>query len=344
MAFIHFSRFGKVRALISLLILSSLPLLTSFSRDDPSPGLRGPAFTDPSRVVEMPDEWVRRPIRHSPSLGDFDLVVTLDQHLFTPLRPLIDRYARMNKLRIFINEGTCGISAGMLVRKEVDVGGFCCAPGLNDRLPGLRFHTFGIDAIALIVHPENPIDNVTLTQARRIFMGEIHRWSELKTSTGERGPDIPIQPVGRLHCKLRPGHWRLLLDNEDLFSADLLEVGAIPDMISQVASNPGAIGYEVIWNTIRYREMGRVKVLRIDGYSPLDHDALVSGRYPLYRVYNLTTWQGRGVEDPRAERLVQYLLGQAEKVSKGHNIVPASRLKEAGWRFRGDELVGEPDK
>jgi len=340
MAFIHFSRFGKVRALVSLLILSSLPLLTSFNRNDP---LRGPAFTDPSKTVEMPEDWIRRPIRHAPSLEGYDLVVTLDQHLFTPLRPIIDRYARLKNLRIFVNEGTCGISAGMLARKEVDVGGFCCAPGETDRLPGLRFHTIGIDAIALIVHPENPIEDVTLTQARRIFMGEIHRWSELRTSSGERGPDIPVQPVGRLHCKLRPGHWRLLLDNEDLFSPSLLEVGAIPDMISQVASNPGAIGYEVVWNTIRYRDSGKVKVLRINGVSPLDQDALIKGGYPLYRVYNLTTWHGRGLTNPEAEGLVQYLLESAEDIPREHNIVPASRLREAGWRFKGDELVGGPE-
>jgi hypothetical protein len=344
MALNHFSRFIKSRLFLFFLIILVLSLPWPFKEDAPSLNLNGPAFTtDPSKIIEMPDEWVNQPVRHDPSIGKFDLVVTLDQHLFTPLRPFINKYARMNRLRIFVNEGTCGISAGMLARKEVDIGGFCCAPGETDRLPGLRFHTIGIDAIALLVHPENPIDNLTLEQARRIFMGEIRRWSEFESTTGEKGPDIPVQPIGRLHCKLRPGHWRLLLDNEDLFSPSLLEVGAIPDMISQVASNPSAIGYEVVWNTARYREQGKVKILRINGISPLDQDALIRGRYPLYRVYNLTTWHGEGLTNPKAEKLIQYLLKAIKGLPEEHNIIPASRLKEAGWRFKGDELVGEPD-
>jgi len=338
MASDHFSRFTGIKVSLPLLIIPVIALLGLIKESNPL-NLRGPAFTDPSKTIEMPDEWIRQPIRHAPLLKGYDLVITLDQHLFTPLRPLIDRYARRNRLRIFVNEGTCGISAGMLVRKEVDVGGFCCAPGETDRLPGLRFHTIGIDAIALLVHPENPIDSLTLEQARRIFMGEIHRWSEIEAY---KGSDTFIQPIGRLHCKLRPGHWRLLLDNEDLFSPSLLEVGAIPDMISQVASTPGAIGYEVIWNTIRYKKNGKVKILRINGISPLDQDALINGRYPLYRVYNLTTWYGEGLTNPEAERLIQYLLKAVENLSREHNIIPASRLRKAGWKFKGDELVGEP--
>ncbi len=311
---------------------------------DPVHGIAGPAFTDSSEIMEMPEEWIKQPVKYEQSAGDADLAITLDQHLYPAFLPLIQEYAKVKGMKIFVNEGTCGISAGMISRKTVDIGGFCCSPGMTDRLPGLRFHTIGISSLALFVHPDNPVENITMEQARQIFAGEIYRWSELESRDGTKGPNLPIQPVGRLHCKLRPGHWRLLLDNQDLFSAALQEVGAIPDMITKVASNKRAIGYEVLWNRIRYKDRGRVKPLKIDGYSPENKDALSSGKFPMYRVYSLTTWEGKGIERAEAKKMVEYIIKQSEALGKEHGIVPVSRLREAGWKFKGNELVGEPEK
>ena len=320
-----------------------LCITPAYSEHKTLKGLAGPPFTDPSQLQEMPEDWGKKPVKYDPSAGNADIAIVLDQHLYHALLPAIQKYAKKHNLKIVVNEGTCGISSGMLVNKTVDIAGFCCPPDKTDRLPGLRFHTLGIDAKALLVHPDNPIDNVSIGQARQIFRGEIHRWSELTNSDGSKGANVLIQPVTRLHCKLRPGHWRLLLDNEDLFDTGIQDVGAIPDMISQVALNPRAIGYEVLWNTIRYKDKGKVKAIKINGYSPYEAEHLISLKYPLYRVYNLTTWEGKGLENTRAKKLVEYLLQYAENLDKEHNIIPTSRLRKAGWKFRGNELIGEPD-
>jgi ABC-type phosphate transport system substrate-binding protein len=305
-------------------------------------GLQGPPFSVLSEIMEMPDTWKKQPVKYDPTAGNVDLTVSLDQQMYPAYKSIIQEYARKHNLKIAVNNGTCGISSGVLSRKAVDVGGFCCPPGMTDRLPGLRFHTIGIAALALIVHPENNIDNVTTEQARQIFMGEIYRWSELKTADGKKGVNLPIQPVGRLHCKLRPGHWRLLLDNEDLFSPGIIEVGAIPDMITKVSVDLRAIGYETMLMTQRYQNQGIVKALKINNYDPRNSSHLLSMKYPLYRVYNLTTWEGEAVENPVAKKLVKYLSQQAEHIGSRFSIIPSSRLREAGWKFQEDELVGEP--
>jgi hypothetical protein len=310
---------------------------------DPLKGLSGSPFTDPSEIMEMPDSWKKQPIMYDPSVGNVDLVVSLDRQMHYAYRPLIHKFAEENNLKIVVNDGTCGISSGMLSRKAIDIGGFCCAPGVTDRLPGLRFHTFGISALALIVHPENPVDNITFEQAQGIFMGEIHRWSDLKTGKGTKGRNLPIQPVGRLHCKNRPGHWQLLLHDEDLFSQNLQEVGAISDMISQVAGNERAIGHEILWMRRHFQDKGKVKALKINGYNPGNSAHLVSGKYQLYRVFNLTTWQRGKDANPIAQKLVHYLMQQFNHLDEKFGLVPASQLRQAGWKFKGDELIGEPE-
>jgi len=318
--------------------LSIFPVLPAAAGDS----LQGEAFTDPSFIQNMPADWQKQPILHDRGAGQADLMVTLDQHLYQFLPGAIHEYAGEHDLKIVVSEGTCGITAGKLVRKTVDIGGYCCPPGRTDRLPGLRFHTMGILPLQIVVHPDNPIDNISLQQAQEIFQGRIYRWSEIKDSHGRPGPDLAIQTIGRLHCKIRPGHWRLLLDNEDLFGPRLQEVGTIPDMISLVAGAPNAIGYEVGMMIERYRnEEGRVKSLSIDGQAPTAEN-LLAGRYPLYRTLNLTTWEGKEVENPEAVKLVEYLLKLGDQLGKRFGLVSAAALREAGWQFRGNELIGGP--
>ncbi len=327
---------------LAALLFSIIFLMPSHAEHDPSTSLSGPKFSDHSKVYQMPPEWTKQPIKHESSAKDADIAVTLDGQLYHAWEPIINKYADKNGLKVDVTYGTCGLSAGKLLRKSADIGGFCCPPSYTDRLPGLQFHTGGIASIALIVHPDNPIDNITLEEARKIFMGDIYRWSELKTSEGVKGLDEIIQPTARLHCKIRPGHWRLLLDDEDLFSPMLIEVGAIPDMILQVAKNPRAIGYEILWMARYYADKGKVKILKINGYDPDNPLDVISKKYPLYRVYNFTTWEGEGVANRHAKGILDHLLNEVEDLDPKYSFIPSSRLKEAGWKFNRNELIGEP--
>ncbi len=318
-------------------------LLLSAGANDLKKGLRGEVFSDPAQKMTMEKEWIRKPIKHEKEARDADLVIVMDQDIYFTLLPLIQKFGRENNLKIVIKEGTCGIAEGMLAAKTVDMGGFCCPPGKQDRLPGLQFHTMGIVAITFFVHPENPVDNVSTAQLREIYSGKIYLWSEIKTQSSRPGPDLAIKAIGRLHCPKRPGHWRQLLDNEKKFSTRLYEVGSIPDMIAQVSASKDAIGWEVLTMLEKYKNLSRVKPLKIDGYSPNDSTALASLRYPFYRTYTLTTWEGKGVENKNAQRLVKYMKEEFEKLDANRfGFVSASRLRKAGWKFSEDELVGEP--
>lgn len=299
----------------------------------------GPAFSDPSFRVVMPDEWVVRPIHR----GDVDLQVSMDQQMFRILGPAIHRWARNNKLKIGLRDGTCGHAASALSNKRADIGGFCCPPRNTDRLPGLRFYTLGITAVALLAHPDNPVSALTAQQARELFSGEIRRWSKVISGSAGKRFNKPVLPVARLHCKPRPGHWRLILSHEDQFSSELQEVGAIPDMISVVASNPRAIGHAAYWFAVdHYSPKGKVKALKVDGVSPADVSALARGDYPFYKTFSVTLWEGSPAQNAAAKKLVDYLLREVEKVDASFGVVSPSRLKRAGWRFKGGELVGGP--
>jgi len=330
---LHISGMTHRFILSAMLLFGSAPIFAANNHQHSHDS----GFSDPAVATKVPDGWVEKPVQYINKYSDADLVVSLGQQSYPLFYDLIPEYARENNLKIIVEQGTCGITSGRLLKKKVDVGAFCCPPGKNDRLPGLKFYSLGISPIALIVNTENPLSNVSSKQAKEIFEGEISRWSEVGSSSNQL-----IKPIGRLHCKTRPGHWRSMLKSGDDFSPRLFEVGVIPDMISQVSRSASSIGWETPLMVELHLKKGKVKVLKIDGHSPFEIDYVLTGKYPLYRSYTLTAWDTENKTNQEAVKLIRYLQRHIEKVHKEISFIPVSRLRKAGWKFIGDEIVAEP--
>lgn len=322
-----------------ILLLSLATNAPAVLADHTHPHLGAPSFSDPEILNPVSKKWLSKTIKYETADSKADLVVALGQQTYPIFKDLIKEYAKKNKLTIVVKPGTCGITAARLRKKSVDIGAYCCPPAKSDRLPGLEFHSTGISPIALIVHPENPLTNVSSKQARDIFKGQMTRWTDV-TDNKEKTFQQLIKPIARLHCKIRPGHWRGLLKDEDQFSPRLFEVGVIPDMISQVSQNKGSIGWEVPLMVSYHQKRGKVKMLKIDDHPATDLDYVLSGKYPLYRSYSLTTWQKQ--TNPHAMKLVRFMQNYIEKKHTEINYLSPSQLKKAGWKFKADELIGEP--
>lgn len=306
------------------------------------PTLRGPAFSDPTKLVEMPQEWLDKKIEYDPAAKKekADVVITLDQEIFLMFGKQVAKYGKEKGINIVNQEGTCGISDGFMMKKQADLAGYCCGPAAPQRVPTLKFHTLGIAAKVFIVHPDNPVDNLTFDQLQEIYHGDYTNWSEIKGL--ENAPNIPLHVVGRLHCKARPGHWRLLIDHENQFSPRMKEVSNIPDVITEVMNSPGSIGYDTLTNISHYVKGKGPKLLKVNGADPHDKAAIASLRYPLYRTFELSTWEGEGLRNKHVDELQNFMLKAVEKLGPEYSFVPVSMLREAGWQFYGDEVVGEP--
>ncbi len=100
------------------------------------------------------------------------------------------------------------------------------------------------DAIAVIVHPDNPVTQLTLQQISDIYSGKIRNWTEVG------GEDRPIVRLSRetnsgthvyfLEEVLRLGE----KENKTLFSRDTLLLPSSEGIIAEVRQNPNAIGYD----------------------------------------------------------------------------------------------------
>ncbi len=105
-------------------------------------------------------------------------------------------------------------------------------------------HVIARDAIAVIVNPQNPVDKLTLDQISRIYRGEITNWQEVG------GEDRPIVRLSRetnsgTHVYFLEAVVRLGNSNDKtIFSPLTLLLPSSEGIISEVSSNPNAIGYD----------------------------------------------------------------------------------------------------
>ena len=100
------------------------------------------------------------------------------------------------------------------------------------------------DAIAIIVNPENPVDQLTLEQISAIYRGEITNWQEVG------GEDRPIVRLSRetnsgTHVYFLEEVIRLgSSEDKNIFSPMTLLLPSSEGIISEVSDNPNAIGYD----------------------------------------------------------------------------------------------------
>ncbi len=105
-------------------------------------------------------------------------------------------------------------------------------------------HIIARDAIAVIVNPNNPVQQLTLQQIADIYSGKFDNWQQVG------GEDRPIVRLSRetnsgthvyfLETVLRLGQ----KDNKTLFSTDTLLLASSEGIINEVRQNPNAIGYD----------------------------------------------------------------------------------------------------
>jgi phosphate transport system substrate-binding protein len=105
-------------------------------------------------------------------------------------------------------------------------------------------HVVAGDAIAIVVHPSNPVDGLTIPQLSAIFSGQITNWREVG---GENRPIVLLSRESNsgthvffLEEVVRQGSD----EDKTLFSPDTLLMPSSEGISVEVRQNPNAIGYD----------------------------------------------------------------------------------------------------
>ena len=179
-----------------------------------------------------------------------------------------------------VQEGTCDIGLSSRALKD------------EEKAAGLKETVLAYDGVAIIVHPDNPVSDLTIEQIAQLYTGEITNWKDVG------GNDAQVVLIGREAASgTRDGFESITGTKEKCqYRQELTSTG---DVITAVSQNPDAIGYASLASI-----KDSVKALNVDGVTPSE-DTVKDGSYKVQRPFVLVTAEGKALT-PVAQAFFDY--------------------------------------
>jgi phosphate transport system substrate-binding protein len=241
-----------------------------------------------------------------------------------------ERYQQEHpEVRISVTGGGSGTGLASLINGTVDIANASRAIKKEEIADAEKRgvepveYVIARDAIAVIVNPNNPVQELTLEQVSRIFRGVYTNWKELG------GEDRPIVRVSRetnsgthvyfLESVIRLGQ----KDNKDIFSADTLLLPSSEGIISEVSDNPNAIGYDGLGYVTPHVKVLAIAKERGGEYILPSAETVNSGTYPIAR--DLYMYTNKGTNQAIQDYLAWVLSPEAQKIVTELGFVPVKK-------------------
>ena len=206
-----------------------------------------------------------------------------------------------------------GSSAGItaVLEGRCDIG--LSSRNLKDaeKEQGMVATTLAYDGIAVIVNPENTVEDLTVEQIAAIYKGEVTNWSEVG------GIDAEIVLIGREAGSGTRSGFEEIVDVEDAcqYRQELTSTG---DVITAVSQNPGAVGYASLASV-----KDTVKAIKVGGVAPSD-ETVKNETYAIQRPFVLVTKEGTALTET-AQAFFDFITSEAAReVITAAGVVPAN--------------------
>jgi phosphate transport system substrate-binding protein len=174
--------------------------------------------------------------------------------------------------------------------------------------PGLTNYTIGKEGIVVAVNVDNPVNNLTKSQLKDIFSGNITNWKEVG------GPDAKINLVIREDGSgTRKAFEDLVMDKSEVKSDAVVQTSTESIKLA-VKQDPNSIGY------ISLAHMTPdVKALKIDGITP-SLATITDNSYVLQRPFLFVT---NGKPEGEVKKFIEWCLSpEGQEIVKEEKIVP----------------------
>ena len=196
---------------------------------------------------------------------------------------LSESYMAANK-DVTVNYNPTGSGAGITAVQEgtCDIGLSSRALKDEEKAAGLQETVLAYDGIAIIVHPDNPVSDLTLEQIAQLYTGEITNWKDVG------GNDAQVVLIGREAASGTRDGFESITGTKDKcqYRQELTSAG---DVITTVSQNPDAIGYASLASI-----KDSVKALNVDGVTPSEA-SVKDGSYKVQRPFVLVTVEGKAL-------------------------------------------------
>lgn len=227
--------------------------------------------------------------------GARDQVIVTGSTTLLPIAEVSGEMYQEDNPGVSILVSGLGSSAGIesVAKGSSDIGTSSRELKEGEQELGLTDTPVAYDAIAVIVHPDNPVTDLTTEEVRGIFAGEITNWKEVG------GPDMQIGLVNRDEASgTREAFSKLVMDEVpfDMGAVILPGTGQVRAVVADVEYAVGYISAGFVNDEVR--------AIAIDGVEPSE-EAVVRGTYKIQRVLHFFT---KGQPSERAQEYIDYVL------------------------------------
>jgi phosphate transport system substrate-binding protein len=132
-------------------------------------------------------------------------------------------------------------------------------------------HVVALDGLPILVHPSNPVQDLTVEQVRKIYLGEITNWKDVG------GPDKTIVTISRDTNSGTYETFEGLVMSKQKIHEGCEYVGSNGAIRQRVQSTPAAIGYAGLGFVDK-----TVKAVKVNGIYP-SAETVQTGEYPIAR-------------------------------------------------------------
>lgn len=145
---------------------------------------------------------------------------------------------------IRVSGGGSGVGIQAVGTKTADIGMSSrdVTTAEMEKYPAFVVTPVALDGIAVVVHPANGINSITLDQVRQIYLGEATSWSEI-TGTTVTGTANQIVVIGRDSASGTRSYFDESILGKKTPTRQMLEKNSNGAVLQTIAQTPGAIGY-----------------------------------------------------------------------------------------------------
>lgn len=169
---------------------------------------------------------------------------------------------------ISVQGGGSGVGIAAIINKEVDIANASRAMKQEEidkaKANGVDpvGFIFARDAIAVIVHPDNPLTEISMDDLGKIYRGEITNWNEIG------GPDAPVSLYGRQSNSGTFVFFRETVLKGD-YSPQMKAMNGNSQIVDGVKTDGAGIGYVALGYVKKGNEfMSGIKILKVNGKMP----------------------------------------------------------------------------
>lgn len=202
---------------------------------------------------------------------------------------------------------------------------------INEQEVNAKLVQVAWDALVVIINPANKVDSITIDQLKKIYNGEITKWSELG------GINKPIGVIARQGKNSGVGHMfrRIVFNDPELtYKSRTLRVKSSGPLEKKVEKMSTAIGVTGISSAKRRK----VKFLSLNGIAPTKEN-IATGKYTLFRPLYLVVNKQSTSEEALA--FIKYALskeGQAIISQQGTVNMEEGHALKALWAAKKESL------